>query len=127
MALAPKGLSVRPRIPLIALRVCSASKEPVAKIHKPPALETAATIFGTLIQLIPDKIMGYLMPKSSVIRVFINKISPQKIGIAFSWRVVVPFSYTKLPSGGIVVNSSHRLLDVLNYFSHLLYLFIFIK
>jgi hypothetical protein len=78
VALAPKGLSVRLLISLIASRVCSALKGPVAKIPKPPALETAATIFGTLIQLMPDKIMGYLMPKSSVILVFINKNSPKK-------------------------------------------------
>jgi hypothetical protein len=30
---------------------------------KPPALETAATIFGTLIQLIPERMMGYWIRK----------------------------------------------------------------
>jgi hypothetical protein len=33
-------------------------------------LDTAATIFGTLIQLIPERKIGYLIPKSSVILVF---------------------------------------------------------
>jgi hypothetical protein len=42
---------------------------------RPPALETAATIFGTLIQLIPERKMGYLIPNNSVILVFIT-ISP---------------------------------------------------
>jgi hypothetical protein len=37
----------------------------------PPALDTAATIFGVLIQLMPESTMGYLMPTISVILVFI--------------------------------------------------------
>jgi hypothetical protein len=37
----------------------------------PPALHTAATSSGVLIQLIPGSITGYLMPKSLVILVFI--------------------------------------------------------
>jgi len=52
-AFAPKGLSVSERISLIAARVYFAPSGPVARIPKPPALETAATIFGVLIQLIP--------------------------------------------------------------------------
>jgi hypothetical protein len=51
---------------------------PVARMPRPPALETAATIFGTLIQLIPERKMGYLIPNSSVILVFIYLL--RKIG-----------------------------------------------
>ena len=58
VALQPKGLSVRLRISRIACRVCSASRGPVARMPSPPALETAATIFGTLIQLMPERRMG---------------------------------------------------------------------
>jgi hypothetical protein len=47
------------------------SSGPVASIPKPPAFETAATISGTLIQLIPDKRIGYWIPNISVILVFI--------------------------------------------------------
>jgi hypothetical protein len=36
----------------------------------PPALETAATISGVLIQLIPDRKIGYWIPNISVILVF---------------------------------------------------------
>jgi hypothetical protein len=52
------------------LRVPDGSRGPVARMPSPPALETAATIFGTLIQLMPDRRMGYLIPNSSVILVF---------------------------------------------------------
>jgi hypothetical protein len=37
----------------------------------PPAFETAATSFGRLMKAIPASMMGCLIPKSSVILVFI--------------------------------------------------------
>jgi hypothetical protein len=45
----------------------------VAKIPRPPAFETAATNCGVEIQLIPGKIIGYLIPSKRVIRVCIFK------------------------------------------------------
>jgi hypothetical protein len=56
----------------MAARVVSLSRGPVARIPRPPAFETAATISGTLIQLIPDKKIGYRIPNISVILVFIE-------------------------------------------------------
>ena len=38
----------------------------------PPAFETAATSFGKLIKAIPASMMGCLIPRSSVILVFIG-------------------------------------------------------
>ena len=70
-ALAPKGLSVSFRISRMDSLVCSAFSGPVARMPNPPALDTAATIFGVLIQLMPESTMGYLMPTISVILVFI--------------------------------------------------------
>jgi len=58
VAFAPNGLSVRLRISRMAARVWAASRGPVARMPRPPALDTAATILGTLIQLIPDRMIG---------------------------------------------------------------------
>jgi len=70
-ALAPNGLSVSLRISRMASLVCPPFRGPVARMPSPPALDTAATIFGVLIQLMPESTIGYLMPTISVIRVFI--------------------------------------------------------
>jgi len=80
VAFAPKGLSVSLRISRMAARVSSGCRGPVARIPKPPALDTAATMLGTLIQLMPERTIGYRTPNSSVIFVFITSLPrPSKL------------------------------------------------
>ena len=67
----PNGLSVNRRISRIDARVCSAESGPVAKIPKPPALETAATSGGVEIHDIPGSTSGTLMFSNRVTRVCI--------------------------------------------------------
>jgi hypothetical protein len=74
--LAPKGLSVSERISLTAALVSSASSTPVASSPSPPASDTAATILGMLIQLMPDSRMGCSIPRASVKLVFISMLLP---------------------------------------------------
>ena len=45
---------------------------PLASIPQPPAFDTAATRSGVAIQLIPERKIGCLIPKNSVIRVLIS-------------------------------------------------------
>ena len=45
---------------------------PVAKMPKPPALDTAATNFGVEIQLIPGRMMGCWIPSKRVTRVLMD-------------------------------------------------------
>ena len=54
----------------MASRVSSGVNGPLAKMPKPPALETAATSSGVEIQLMPGKMIGISMPNRSVIAVF---------------------------------------------------------
>jgi hypothetical protein len=54
--------------------VSLAFKGPVARIPTPPALETAATSSGVLIQDIPGRMTGCLQLKSFVIRVLMLMI-----------------------------------------------------
>ena len=69
-ALPAKGLSVRARICWMYLRVVSGAPEPQPSTPSPPALDTAATSFGSATRPMPAFMIGYLMPKSSVIAVF---------------------------------------------------------
>src|SRR5690606_14572197 len=77
----PKGLLVKVRIWRIAARVCAGVNGPLARIPRPPALDTAATSSGVEIQLMPGSRMGCSIPKSSVIRVFIAVPATGKAGI----------------------------------------------
>lgn len=61
-ALAPKGLSVRLRISRMAARVTSGGLEPAPSMPRPPALDTAATMFGKATRPMPALRIGYLMP-----------------------------------------------------------------
>ena len=71
----PKGLSVKVFALRISSRTHSAVRPPQAMMPAPPALETAEAKQASLVQAMPPWIMGYLMPKSSVILVFIISTS----------------------------------------------------
>ena len=64
--LIPNGLSVRLRISRICFRASSGVDAAVARTPSAPALQTAATILGVVIQFIPASIMGCFMPSISV-------------------------------------------------------------
>ncbi|MCY1556429.1 hypothetical protein D9M68_931800 [compost metagenome] len=83
-ALAPKGLSVSVRISRIAARVTSGGLEPAPYTPKPPAFDTAATMFGKATLPIPALSIGYLMPNSSVTDVFIilSPLTPGQAPVA---------------------------------------------
>jgi hypothetical protein len=57
-------------------RVSSGVVAAVARTPNPPALQTAATSSGSVIQFMPASIIGCFIPNTSVMRVFIMAFSP---------------------------------------------------
>ena len=66
MTLTPKGLSVSSRAFPISAAVHSVERPPVAITPAPPAFDTAATSFASEIQAIAPWMIGYFIPKTSV-------------------------------------------------------------
>src|SRR5437763_2560889 len=79
--LTPNGLSVRSRILRISSRTASSSPDDVSMMPSPPALETAEASWDRAIHPIGACTIGYSTPSSSVTRLTMAGMAPERTAI----------------------------------------------